>query len=202
MDHIGISLGWNCYSAAWGVANNIREKKINGYKTCPFDECFTNYNGVIECINDNFKYFLDINYLKLIKAQFTIESIKEEELLIINTKYNFIFNHESPGHANLYLTEKWLGGINHFIDNNFKEFINRYIKRINNFREYMNNNLEIIFILTRYNQNTIKLEEIIKKQYPKKKFNIIKLIPEFNIDIIQKHYKLCNINEKYIQNDC
>ena len=36
----GISLGWNCESANYGVANGIRSTKQNGYKTCPFDEMF------------------------------------------------------------------------------------------------------------------------------------------------------------------
>jgi hypothetical protein len=58
MGSIGISLGWNCYPAMYGVGNNLRGKKENGYKTCPFDECVSNYDGIIKCLNDDFKFFL------------------------------------------------------------------------------------------------------------------------------------------------
>ena len=56
-----ISLGWNCESAVKGVSMGIRNKKANGYTTCPFDECITNYNGVIECLKDDFKYFVEVH---------------------------------------------------------------------------------------------------------------------------------------------
>ena len=43
-----------------------------------------------------------------------------------NTKYNFLFNHESPGHANLFQTQNWEGGKFHYIDNDFTNFKNRF----------------------------------------------------------------------------
>ena len=30
MNQIGVSLGWNCHSAIWGVNNNIRKHKAEG----------------------------------------------------------------------------------------------------------------------------------------------------------------------------
>ena len=85
MNKVGISLGWNCYSAIYGVNNNIRTKKTDGYNTCPFDEMVSNYNGIVKCIEDDFQYFYDENYL----------SLKElpNEYQINNSKYNFWFNH-------------------------------------------------------------------------------------------------------------
>jgi hypothetical protein len=58
MNKIGISLGMKCDSAVWGVENNIRSTKANGYKTCPFDEIISNLPGIIQCLRDDFKYFL------------------------------------------------------------------------------------------------------------------------------------------------
>jgi hypothetical protein len=45
------------------------------------------------------------------------------DTLLENTRYGFIFNHESPGHANK----------EHFIKNDFLEFKKRYFSRIDNF---------------------------------------------------------------------
>uniref|UniRef100_A0A6C0D8H2 Uncharacterized protein n=1 Tax=viral metagenome TaxID=1070528 RepID=A0A6C0D8H2_9ZZZZ len=112
---VGISLGWNCHSAVWGVNNNIREKKENGYNTCPFDMMITNYPGIVECIKNDFKHLYDENYLELVYAN-------DNESTIINTKYRFGFNHESPGHADLYLIENWPSGKNHFVSNNYENF--------------------------------------------------------------------------------
>jgi len=58
----------------------------------------TNYNGIINCLIDDFKDFVNEDYLELIK-------VNENEYSIYNTKYNFAFNHESRGHADLYKSE-------------------------------------------------------------------------------------------------
>ena len=116
-EHIGISLGWNCHSSVWGVENNIRARKENGYQTCPFDIMVTNYVGICECINDDFKHLCDEKYLEMIK-------VSDAESTIYNNKYNFVFNHESPGHANLYLTENWEHGTDHYIINNYENLKN------------------------------------------------------------------------------
>ena len=58
MENIGISLGWNCTSAIYAVDSGIRHKKGNGYNTCPFDIMVSNYNGIVNCLNDNFSDFL------------------------------------------------------------------------------------------------------------------------------------------------
>jgi hypothetical protein len=131
----------------------------------------TDYDGIVQCILDNFTDFLNFDYLKC------------ENGLIKNIKYNFIFNHESPSHPYLHTTENWDEGNNHFINNNFNNFINRYEKRINNFRSYLNdNNNYIKFILTSYNgsDNTIKLindldklKNALNKIYPNLKYEII-----------------------------
>ena len=161
---IGISLGYNCHSAIWGTKAGYRLKKQNGYKTCPFDIMFTNLKGIINCLNDDFKYMSDEKYLIL------------DNDYIINTKYNFVFNHESPGQAtDLLIKEEW-EGINHFVQNNYKNFKERYQNRIKNFNNYLTDtNNAIIFILTGYNvkqEDLRDLKYIINLKYPKLKYVI------------------------------
>jgi hypothetical protein len=177
----GISLGWNCTSAIKGVAMGLRSIKANGYKTCPFDEMITNYRGIIECIKDDFEPLCDPQYLELMKIP------KESKLLntngdgdtvIYHTKYKFIFNHESPGHANLFAKQKWAKGINHFTANNYEEFIIRYQRRIANIKELLNSNKKITFILTRPDtvlEDIGELRDVITKKYPRLRFEVVLL---------------------------
>lgn len=194
MNNIGISLGWNCNSAVWGVQQNIRKRKDEGYNTCPFDEMITNYKGIVNCLNDDFKYFYDENHIEMIKE------IKENEYTIYNNKYNFGFNHESPGHADLYISQKWTEGINHFINNNFYNFKERYKKRIHNFRSYLlDPNNFIIFILTSWNKtqdDIIDLKMAIEKYYPTLKYKII-IINDPN----GKEYYLKHMRDMRIKDD-
>jgi len=175
----GISLGWNCSPAQIGVKFGLRNIKNNGYKTCPFDMMISNYIGLIECIKDDFKYFCDPNYLELRKCPIIsphIPNQNDNEMWIYNTKYNFAFNHEAPGHGSLYLSERWIGGIDHFVVNNFENFINRYTNRINNFRAYLKDSDYINFILYRYNSVPYELVDVIKNKYPNLKFKINTII--------------------------
>jgi len=136
MGEEGISLGWCCYSAGFGVSTGLRKTKKNGYKTCPFDEMITNYEGIIECIADDFEYLCDKEYLELIKIPKESKWLNtngDGDIMIYNKKYKFIFNHESPGHANLFVNQKWSKGINHYIINDYEEFINRYKKKDNKY---------------------------------------------------------------------
>jgi Putative papain-like cysteine peptidase (DUF1796) len=146
MSIIGISLGYNCSAASHGVDIGIRSRKSCGYNTCPFDEMNSNYEGLVRCLQDDFRYFTDVRYLRLIKHLDTC-NYYPGETLIYNTKYGFIFNHESPGHADLYKIQAWPGGINHFIENDFQKFRERYDRRIENFRNYIRSNSKIVFII-------------------------------------------------------
>lgn len=174
-----ISLGWNCNSAIQGVALNVRSTKQNGYKTCVFDEMITNYNGVIDCITDNFKYLCDIKYLELIripKKSKWLNTSGDGDMMIYNNKYKFLFNHESPGHANLFASQKWAKGINHFVLNNYKEFIDRYQRRIQNMKDLLKTTKLITFILTRPNTELIninKMNDVIKEKYPLLNFKFL-----------------------------
>ena len=57
---IGVSLGWNCHPAVYAVYHKFRPRKTGGYNTCVFDLMISNYPGVVECIKDDFKHFLDL----------------------------------------------------------------------------------------------------------------------------------------------
>jgi hypothetical protein len=167
MKFIGISLGNVCYTAEWARNNGLRKSKEHGYNTCPFDLMVSNYKGIVKCIEDDFKYFCDTNYLEL------------HDNLICNTHYNFCFNHESPYHADLYLHENWPEGANHYVNNTYLHFIERYNKRIKSFRNYLNDPDNFItFIIQFYNEeypNTEKLselEEILSVKYPSLKYKI------------------------------
>lgn len=178
MNEAAISLGWRCETAQIGVNSGIRGVRSNGYKTCPFDLLNTNYIGVCKCIEDDFKYLTDPNYLELIEGSYCSEHFEiykgdiKIEKQIVNTYYGFVMNHESPGHGNLYINENWSGGINHFVDNNFEKFIERYNQRVSNFRNYINNSNKINFLLMRYNSIPIELCEIISNRYPSLNFEI------------------------------
>ena len=170
MPNIAISLGNVCHTAQWGVENGLRTTKQNGYKTCPFDLMVSNYDGIIACIADDFKYFCDPTYLVVNGAG------------IFNVKYNFGFNHESPGHADLYLHENWPEGTNHFINHNFKHFIERYNNRIQSFMQYLSDpNNYIVFMIqfaseANPNNGFAKLREVLALKYPNLKYTIC-LIP-------------------------
>jgi len=174
--HEALSIGWNCNSAVVGVSTGLRSKRCNGYKTCPFDTMFTNYGGVVQCFEDDFKYFCDTEYLQIIQMPSTCQHFStngEGNMLIYNTKYNFLFNHESP-HKDHYINECWEKGINHFVMNNYEEFINRYSRRIRNVRELLKSGKHITFILTRPETDLVDIPElvhVIKSKYPSLEFD-------------------------------
>ena len=178
MSKVGISLGWNCSAAQDGLRLGIRENKSSGYKTCPFDMMVSNYVGMRKCIEDDFKYFCDPKYLELRDAPDMSKHFPNQkggEKWIYNTYYNFVFNHESPFHGNLYLNERWSSPY-HFVEDDFFNFIVRYKTRIENFRNYLKNTEFINFILWRYNSIPYELVETIKSKYPNLKFKINSIV--------------------------
>jgi hypothetical protein len=174
MNSTAISLGWDCEPAAQGVERGLRTIKEHGYQTCPFDRMITNYLGIIDCIEDDFKYFCDPEYLRIftMDRDYPYLGFKKGNRLIVNTKYNFIFNHESP-YGGLYMSENWENGIEHYVLNNFKEFIERYSKRIQNFRNYIHDpNIYIHFIISKIGANQ-ELEIVINTKYPNLKYDLV-----------------------------
>ena len=162
---IFISLGPECYSAR--RRKYLYKVMSPEYKTCPFDLMFSNLNGIIKCFEDDFIHFTNPEYLT-----YKYDHPANDDNLIINSRYNFNFNHETPGHADLHLNAKWPGKDKyHFTDNNLKMFIERYDRRIKNLLDYMNNNNNIVLIIKKDNETKRllpKLREVLKKKYPNK----------------------------------
>ena len=124
---------------------------------------------------------LSDNYLEIIQISpesTFLNTHKDGDRVIYNTKYKFIFNHESPGHADLYKSQEWKNGINHFVLNDFEELKTRYNRRINNFKELVNSGNFIKFILTRPDTKETDLDILkstIHKKYPNLNFDIVSL---------------------------
>ncbi len=180
---IGISLGWNCAPAVHGVHHKIRATKSEGYKTCPFDEMISNYEGVVQCLNDDFQDFFDLCLLQISnESQYCTG-----DLLIYNPKYKFLFNHESPGHANLWQIQQWPGGINQFVDNKYLCFKERYQKRIENFRNYLQSGEDIHFLISSPNEDDTfdKLRQVLDKKYKGLQYTI----QNIGLDQTKEHYE-------------
>lgn len=194
----GISLGWNCHSATTGVSMGIRRTKCGGYKTCPFDEMITNYAGIVQCIKDGLDDLYNTDYLELIKIPKESKWLNtngDGDVMIYHTKYKFIFNHESPGHANLFVIQKWKGGANHYIANNYAEFVNRYKRRVQNMKELLASGKMIRFILTRPNTKLCDigdLREAIKSAYTSLAFDFVLL--DFDKAVFCDHLRLMKLD--------
>jgi len=174
-------MGWNCYTASHARDLGIRGIKKEGYKTCPFDECLTNYAGIVQCIRDDFKDFFSEKFLCLRKND-RCNKFCIDDTLVHNTKYKFVFNHESPGHAKLWIDQKWSGGINHFVDNKFEKFKERYSARIENFRNYLRSGSHITFLIMHPPHSFSELREALAIHYPNLRYEIVRF------DLNQQHY--------------
>lgn len=180
-----ISLGWNCHPAMLGIEQGLRKRKIDGYKTCPFDEMITNYNGIVQCIENDFQDFCNPDTLEIKHIPSESKYLKDD-FIIYNKKYKFLFNHESPGHAKLWIDQKWPGGINHFIANNYEKFIERYTRRIQNFREYLNSGVKIVFLIIPPREDDFQeLRAAFSRKYPSLNYSIV----SFSHQIDQEHYE-------------
>jgi len=189
MQQIGISLGWNCYAASHGVSIGLRSTKADGYNTCPFDEALTNYDGLVACIRDDFKHFMDLELIDTPEDS----PYMPNETLIYNPQYKFIFNHESPGHGNLWETQSWPGGRYHYIRDGFKLFKERYNRRILNFKNYLNSGQHIDFIISKEGNSLTELDAVLQEKYPNLKYTIHLLDLQYGIDHYHSHLKLMRI---------
>jgi hypothetical protein len=170
------------------IKNHYNLSKENGYKTCPFDLMISNYKGIIDCFKDNFEGFCETKYIELRNIYGT------NEKWIYNTKYKFLFNHESPGHST---DNTSLANLNHYIDNNYEHFIIRYRNRINNLINYLNSGNHIIFVITRHNNNISDLSElndVIKNKYPNLSFEF-DLLQDYNKEGVLYNNLTMGIND-------
>ncbi len=201
MPDVGISLGWNCNSAIVGKETGLRGSRETGYRTCPFDECITNYGGLLECIRDDFKDFTNSDYLCVIESPIGSGGIQQGEPLLYNRKYKFVFNHESPGHADLYLHQHWAGGKTHFLDNDFAEFKARYTRRIENFRSYLRDPAnQIVFLYTTYQTDISELHAVFQEAFPTLNYTIktIDQPSDYTRQCVADHMRICGVDEACI----
>ena len=155
-----ISLGWNCAPAA-RRAYDFNYNKCNGYLTCVFDMVVTPYQGLCQCILDNF------DRSKFFNLRIEYDHINKQDCIL--NEYNMWFNHESEKSEK---SEKYEWYPGKWAENNFKLFIERYERRIENFNNYINKN-NILFIIENPHDDINKLIDIIKVKYPNLKFKIL-----------------------------
>ena len=188
------------------------KRKSEGRLTCVFDLVISTYDSICLHIQNDFKDFFNIRLINNIKnSKYKNPSNTLFHSYSENKKYNdglicnngMLFNHESPGNPVLCKTENW-GTIDKFTKNNFKEFKERYSRRITNFNKAieksLNTNQKLYFVLNTY-YTPIKLSNIIKNKYPKLKFEILcnKLDNRTQITIANYENDICNykkLNEK------
>ena len=173
---ISISLGPRCYASSRSVKLGLRKTRADGYLSGPFDLMLSNYAGVIECIRNDFRHFTDSKYLSLKEVGgpdgFFSHHQHGDGKLIQNTHYGFKFTHESPLQS-MYTLYNWSNGINHFVNNDFDMFRERYQRRISNFRQYLRSGKTIEFTLSMpFLTDTSELENAIRETYPQLKFYI------------------------------
>jgi hypothetical protein len=155
--------------------------------TCPFDLCLSPFEGMVECIRDDFKDLVNPEYLRLQTVPAGFAEAATEEELVYNTKYNIVFLHESPGiSANLYLTEKWPNGRYHWAIDNWNAFRERYTRRIDNFRTYLRSGTPIQFILASPNPPLDTLHHALRSSYP----GLVYQITDVGCDA--DHYAICH----------
>jgi hypothetical protein len=178
MSSIYISLGYNCEPRIY-IKKKLKLTKNNGYKSCPFDLCITNFDALCKCIETNFEKFFD--ELKLIPGSNTEGNMEKTDLCGLNiiNYYNIIFNHESPTHSHLFFEGK--NDDEYYTRNNFLKFRERYENRITNFFNYIKNNDNIIFLYKKNPNDNINDEKInylnnlLKEKYQKNiKINVLK----------------------------
>ena len=185
-----ISLGWRCESAVFRTQKYGLKRPE--YQTCVFDLMISNLYGIIKCFQDDFQYFCNPEYL-----------FYNGKGYIKNTFYKFLFNHETPGHANLHLKEGWPGNDKeYFIKDSFKMFIDRYNRRISNLKKYIQENNHIVFILQMVKVNhhhplLLKLKNVLKKKYPNKIFTF-DILEEPKIDFFKTHLIAMGLKKKNI----
>jgi hypothetical protein len=205
---VGISLGWNCYTTTMAVQQGLRDRKENGYKTCPFDLMVTNYQGVIQCLYDDFKDFTNPKLFELVPVtnQMYLKDFPNntDDLMLRNVKYKFCHNHESVGHANLHISENWPGGRTHFVDNNYEKLIERLNKRVKNFREYINSGKHINFLITDFDKDLTELHTCIKTMYPTLNYTITRYDlethhNETDKEYFNRHMKEFSVDRLYIE---
>lgn len=160
---IYISLGGNCSVTYHLSKNNLREKAY------PFDWCKISIKQLINILEQDFENFVDTIELK--KISYNHSSNSTNYSIILNNIYNITFAHEL---------------ISIFEIDDFKNMLNRRIKRFKNINDY------VIFI-------RIELEPI-KENYYNNIIKLINLLNKYCTNYILKLILNTDINFKFPEN--
>jgi len=164
---IFISLGENC-TPRIKLKHEYGLSKQGGYKSCPFDLCITPFESLCKILENNFDTFFD--NLKIIKwgdAEGD-RSLAGPGKTAISNEAGMVFNHEGGGHSHLFRIGK--NDDEFYSRDDFKEFKNKYSKRIENFKSNLKSSNKIIFLYADKDPlnstfNVEKVEKIIKEKY-------------------------------------
>lgn len=136
-----ISLGWYCGTAASMSKYGIRSQ------SGPFDWYFSNFPGVLACMENDFSDFLDKNNLVM---------LEDRPGEFLDTKHEFHYNHE----------------VTTSFEEDFDGICDKYARRINKFREMIKHKTCFIRAVRhreelRYiRDNPCMIENIVKKSNP------------------------------------
>lgn len=187
-----ISLGEDCLPRSSATFYGLKAKKADGELSLPFDLMITGLEDCIKCIKSDFLDMVNSDYLNFEEHPKFIGHGK----FITHKKYkSFIFNHESESTCISFSLDG-----NHFTNNNYQKFIERYKARIDNFYKYVQNeNHVLIFLVHSSDMKSITellniLEEKIGKKvriisFSKKDGNN-KIIPSYGLRTVHFQYTI------------
>jgi len=156
-----ISIGSDCT-----VATLIRQLNLRA-EAYPFDWIYSHFESLYNVLNDDFKFFLDPNSLKL-----------NNNNDIIVDFYNFGFVHDFPTiHHDAALNDHQTV-VNGKIRDDWQEFIGlvrvKYQRRIERFRNELSGNNRVFLVRYGIDQaQAIKLRDLLIDRYPNLDFIII-----------------------------
>lgn len=154
-----ISLGRNCLPRVILTHSGYKPRKAQGELTLPFDLSIHSYENVCSLIENDFKFYIDANFIE----------IKEEK--IVHTYYKGVeFPHESGAKY-----------IEFFSKNNFEELVKKFQKRVENFYAYIADN-DILFVCN-FSKYPKELAQVIKTKFPELRFKIVCLNYIPNLDL-------------------
>ena len=190
---VTISLGYNCESAIRSKMFGLRHSKAEGYQTCPFDVLLSNYEGLLLCLDEDFLHLTDTRYLEVMNVPHDDPLYNmTTDRVIYNTRYNFVFLHESPIQYQ-YEKDQWEHGINHFVTNDYENLKERYNRRVDNFRNYMNGSYSVLFVLLTpdraYNSGLPRLNKVLQTNYPNVSYRFSKFNHQDRVEQFIIHYE-------------
>jgi hypothetical protein len=160
MDVAMLSLGWNCDPASIGLEYGLRPSRADGYGTGPFDLMMSSSAGLCACLAEDFERFFDLE-------------VRDGE--VVNARYGFVFNHESPNRFELLGGDVKWPTPDHFVDNDFEYFRRRYEARVRNFRSVVGGELPVVFVHQRKWYDPTELDQVIGEAWPGLTYRIVSI---------------------------